>query len=121
MLDRKDVEQLKEAQKNNLSVDQIIESAEEILARNELKETLRNTGNEIYYRFSNIIDSNIEEIEKLSTPEEMLDFIIQKSFWEYKIQVEEIEADRLKRIENATKQNETPVEETTPEENVEKV
>lgn len=121
MLDRKDVEQLKEAQKNNLSVDQIIQSAEEILARNELKQTLKNTGNEIYYRFGNILDSNIEEIEKLETPEEMLDFIIQTSFTAYKVELAEREAEVLRRIENAKKQNETPVDETTPEENIEKV
>lgn len=109
-LDRQDIELLKEARAQGLTVDEIIDMQEKIAAQNELKINLKNIWGEIYMRFWSIIDTKIEEIQKLSSPEEMLKFVIQESFYEYKsyrAKVEEEEARRKEGIQkNGRRKNE---------------
>lgn len=92
------------------------------IERAELIETLKVTGNEIYYRFSNIIEQDIEEISKLGTPEAMLDFVIKKAFTIYTKEVadrKEQERIRAEEREQMEKDIEKAKEEEIKEESEE--
>lgn len=105
-LDRQDIELLKEARAQGLTVDEIIDMQEKIAAQNELKINLKNIWGEIYMRFWSIIDTKIEEIQKLSSPEEMLQFVIQESFYEYKSYRAKVEEEEARRKEGIQKMEE---------------
>lgn len=111
--DRQDLQDLKDARDKWLDVDQIIESAENILQLNELKESLKQIWNQLSFRFQRVVDEKILEIAALQTDEEKLNFIVTQAYWSYKNDILEAQKEQDALEQAQQKQQETQVEEET--------
>ena len=98
MLDRKDIEQLEWALKQWLTIEETLVSAKEILARNELTQELNRVWQNLSMKFWQVVRDKIEEIEKIESNEEKVQFITQESYKLYSIEKQKIEEEKAKML-----------------------
>ncbi len=98
-IQREDLELLQKAIWNWLSIEEVLETAQTMVAVDDFKKELKRVWNEIYRRFSSVVDNDIEKIMWLSDEQAMMTYIIWKAFWEYTWEKARLEAER-ERLQN---------------------